>query len=205
MRKSDRLPEGHPHHQHKFNPANVARLENPARRDLFPLGATLDRITLPAAPVILDVGTGSGFFLADLRERAGPAGRVIGCDSSPEMFEIVCRKVQGNGWENVEILLSEEALVPLPPASVDLACLFFVFHELAEAGATLAELRRITRPGGHLWIVDWNKGPREMGPPPNEVPSLADIARLVGAAGWKIEESGEPSRFCVQLLAQPKP
>ena len=54
---------------------------------------SLVRSRLAAAPGerILDVGCGPGFLSAELQQEVGPAGTVVGVDSSPAMLALAAR------------------------------------------------------------------------------------------------------------------
>ncbi len=63
----------------------------------------LVRSCLTAVPGerILDAGCGPGFFCAELQEEVGPAGSVVGVDSSPAMLALAARRCEGR--ENVKL------------------------------------------------------------------------------------------------------
>ncbi|MDQ3587049.1 MAG: methyltransferase domain-containing protein [Actinomycetota bacterium] len=94
---------------------------------------------------ILDFGCGPGRFLRQLRAIA-PGARLCGVDQDMEAI----------AWIRSELPFVETAVggplppLPLPEGSFDLTIVFSVFTHLDEAyqDAWLAELRRLTRPGG---------------------------------------------------------
>ena len=53
---------------------------------------------------VLDVGCGTGLNFGLLADAVGPAGTVIGLDSSPEMLRMVRRRVEANRWSTVRLV-----------------------------------------------------------------------------------------------------
>src|SRR5947209_13737135 len=77
----------------------------------------LVRSSLAAAPGerILDVGCGPGFFCAELQEQVGPAGLVVGVDSSPAMLDLAARRCEGR--KNVQLHEADATSLPVEDAS----------------------------------------------------------------------------------------
>src|SRR5690606_30145143 len=56
---------------------------------------------------------------------------------------------------------------PLPGGRCDAALLANVLHEVEDVGHLMAELRRVLRPGGRGFVLDWSpQAPAGVGPPP---------------------------------------
>jgi arsenite methyltransferase len=117
----------------------------------------LVRSSLAAAPGehILDVGCGPGFFCAELYEQVGPAGLVVGVDSSPAMLDLAARRCEGRN--NLKLHKADATSLPVEDASFDGAVCVQVLEYVADVPAGLAELYRAVRPGGRVvvWDVDW--------------------------------------------------
>jgi ubiquinone/menaquinone biosynthesis C-methylase UbiE len=95
----------------------------------------------------LDVGTGAGalaFALAPL------VREVVGLDPVPELLELARQRTQ----PNTEFVEGDGAALPFPGASFDLAGTHRTLHHVAEPERVVAELARVTRPGGHVLVVD---------------------------------------------------
>ena len=117
----------------------------------------LVRSSLAAAPGerILDVGCGPGFFCAELQEQVGPAGLVVGVDSSPAMLDLAARRCEGR--KNVQLHEADATSLPVEDASFDGAVCVQVLEYVADIPAGLSELYRALRPGGRVvvWDVNW--------------------------------------------------
>lgn len=86
--------------------------------------------------------------------------------------------------------LSEENRTPLPDASVDLALLAFVLHELDAPLAFLTEARRVLRPGGRLVVLEWVPRVEAMGPPLDERLPIDQSRETLRRAGFTVLEEG---------------
>lgn len=95
----------------------------------------------------LDVGTGAGalaFALApDVRE-------VVGLDPVPELLELARERA----LSNTEFVEGDGAALPFPDASFDLAGTHRTLHHVPRPDSVVAELARVTRPGGRVLVVD---------------------------------------------------
>ncbi len=53
---------------------------------------------------VVDLGCGTGLSLPYLVAAVGPGGRVIGVDASPDMLVRARWRIEGAGWQNVELV-----------------------------------------------------------------------------------------------------
>ena len=106
----------------------------------------------PAASAI-DVGAGTGV----LAERLADTGiDVVALDPFPGMLEQLRRRRPG-----MQTVVAHGEAIPFPDNSFDLAYSVAVMHHIADPGKvrrTLAEMVRVTRPGGRILI--WDHNPR---------------------------------------------
>jgi ubiquinone/menaquinone biosynthesis C-methylase UbiE len=93
---------------------------------------------------ILDAGCGAGPLLAALRDRGAI---VTGFDSSAGMLEVARRRLGDDADLHVADLGSS---LPFPDDTFDDVTASLVLHYLEDWGPTLAELRRVLKPGGRL-------------------------------------------------------
>lgn len=185
---------------HKFNLEHADRLDNSERLALFTPEVFLPHLDLPPFPVVADIGTGTGFYLPVLSRLAGPAGMVWALDAQPEAVRLAERKARDLGLRNVEVVPSSEESLPLPDASIDLALLAFVFHELEQPGPLFADLARVLRPGGTVGIAEWNTADRDQGPPASEILDLAATREFFREHGFRETWSDTSGRYCNLFL-----
>jgi demethylmenaquinone methyltransferase/2-methoxy-6-polyprenyl-1,4-benzoquinol methylase len=106
---------------------------------------------------VLDLATGSGdvaFALAD----ALPRARLTGMDFCVPMIEQALTKRVGNPrWEAVEFRPGDGLALPLPSASVDAVTVAFGLRNMADRHRALQEMRRVLRPGGRLFVLEFSQ------------------------------------------------
>jgi SAM-dependent methyltransferase len=110
---------------------------------------------VPGARVV-DLGCGPGTFLADLAERAGPAGRVAGVDDAEEAVRTAGALVEQLGLAGrVDIVRARIEDTGLAAGSFDVA---FMRNVLVHNGPSLSMVLRhaaaLLRPGGHLLAAE---------------------------------------------------
>ncbi len=179
---------------HKFDVAHRAYLDSDERRSYLDAAAILKAFGVRAGMRMADVGSGTGFFAIPAAALVGPKGRVYAVDLSAEMLEDLQGKLRKAPVANLEALRSTEARIPLPDASVDLAFMACVLHELDGPG-TLLEARRILRPRGQLAVVDWKKEDMEFGPPKAHRLDEREAAAVLAAAGFDVTRTFEAGAY----------
>jgi malonyl-CoA O-methyltransferase len=103
--------------------------------------------------VVLDAGCGSGRYMLHALRRG--ATRVTGVDLSPEMLERAdMALIDARHGATVELRQGSLMALPVPDASADLTVCGLVIGHLENLERPLAELRRVTRPGGRLLCSD---------------------------------------------------
>lgn len=105
--------------------------------------AELNQLPLPADAVILDAGCGSGRTLEELVSY----GEVHGIELDPSAAEVA----RGRGCGEVRTGRLEE--LPWDEPTFDLITCLDVIEHTPDDRATLAELRRVCKPGGWLLVT----------------------------------------------------
>jgi SAM-dependent methyltransferase len=106
--------------------------------------AVLDALDLTGAETIADVGCGNGIYLAELGRR-GHRGGQLGVDASPGMLTAARAKSPAAGFA-----VGDAVALPLRDGAVDLALAMHMLYHLPEPAGAIAELRRVTKPGGRV-------------------------------------------------------
>lgn len=107
--------------------------------------------------VILEPGSGMGFFTLELARMAGPTGRVVAVDLQPRMLSGLERRASRAGLlDRIEMRLAEPGRLGIADLAgrVDLALALHVVHEVPDAGRFFVELFESLRPGGQLLFVE---------------------------------------------------
>jgi ubiquinone/menaquinone biosynthesis C-methylase UbiE len=106
---------------------------------------------LPRNLTLADVGCGTGSLTFEL---ARFARKVIAVDLSKEMLRRASAAAEERELDNVRFRHGDALDLPLDSRSVDAAFSVMVLHFLLQPERAIAELCRITRPGGSVILVD---------------------------------------------------
>ncbi|MGH3676825.1 MAG: class I SAM-dependent methyltransferase [Mycobacterium sp.] len=108
----------------------------------------INRLQLRPGDHVLDMGCGTGASFAALRAAVGPTGRVTGVELTEEMTAIARRHIADQGWDNVEVIVGDATVAPLPN-DVD-GILFFLVHDLTRLPAVVHRAVDAGRPGARV-------------------------------------------------------
>jgi SAM-dependent methyltransferase len=103
---------------------------------------------------VLDLGSGAGNDCFVARHEAGPDGRVIGVDFTPEMIAKARANAQQLGYANVEFREGDIEQLPLSDAMVDVVVSNCVLNLVPDKKKAFSEIFRVLKPGGHFSISD---------------------------------------------------
>jgi len=112
---------------------------------------------LKAGQSVADVGAGSGYYTELLSREVGPAGKVIATDIQPGMIQLLRKRIESRGLDNVEPVLSTEDDPRLPENALDLILLVDVYHEFSQPQKMLRKLRTALKPGGRMVLLEFRK------------------------------------------------
>jgi SAM-dependent methyltransferase len=157
--------------------------------------------------VVADVGCGTGRALPVLRDAVGPAGTVLGVDVTAEMLEAARHRAEDCG---AGLLLADALRLPLADAALDAVFGAGLLPHLPDPAAGLAELARVTRPGGTL-VLFHPVGRAALAARQGRVLSDGDtlaegrLGELLAATGWvRFHHEDAAARF-LALAARSDP
>ncbi|MFQ5954857.1 MAG: ArsR/SmtB family transcription factor [Kiloniellales bacterium] len=108
---------------------------------------------------LLDVGTGTGRMLRLLGKRAEHA---VGIDLSREMLAIARANLDRAGLRNCLVRQADMYQLPFADQSFDAAVIHQVLHYAEQPAAVLAEVARVLRAGGRLYVIDFGPHHQEV-------------------------------------------
>jgi ubiquinone/menaquinone biosynthesis C-methylase UbiE len=163
----------------------------------------------------LDLGSGTGRFAPALAAAFGP---VTGVEPADEMRRIA----RAADHPGVEYLSGSAKAIPLPGGSVDYTLMFLVWHHVRDQARAAAELARVTRPGGvvflrsqfrdHMPRLWWLEHfPHGLETDAAIFQPLADVEAVFAGAGWQVAgfakltepSAGTRAEKLVQLRLRP--
>jgi demethylmenaquinone methyltransferase/2-methoxy-6-polyprenyl-1,4-benzoquinol methylase len=114
----------------------------------------VERIAVHRPSSILDVATGTAGVAIALASATD--ARITGVDISHEMLERGRQRVAKAGLvDRVTLQPARAESVPFPPQSFDAVTFTYLLRYVADPAATVAELARVLRPGGHMASLDF--------------------------------------------------
>lgn len=102
---------------------------------------------------VLDAGTGTGEDAQEMAKLVVPGGQVVGLDFSQIMIEEAERRVQDASLP-VRFVRGDIQRLPFEPATFDRCYADRLFIHLPDPQLALAELVRVTKPGGLILIAE---------------------------------------------------
>ena len=150
---SEQLPDGSIEPARYTHGHSAAVLNAHSRRGAADSAAYL-LAHLRAGMDLLDVGCGPASITADLAARVAP-GRVVALDAAAGALEAARATLRERGLsEQVEVTSGDVMALPFEDASFDVVHAHQVLQHLADPVGALAEMRRVTRPGGIVAVRD---------------------------------------------------
>lgn len=112
---------------------------------------------VPTGAEVLDVGTGPGVLLVELAERR-PDLSVTGVDLSTDMVAAAQRNLRGFG-DRARARVADVTRLPFDDGAFDVIVTSFSMHHWDDPEAATPELARVLRPGGRLYVYDFDGAP----------------------------------------------
>jgi demethylmenaquinone methyltransferase/2-methoxy-6-polyprenyl-1,4-benzoquinol methylase len=108
---------------------------------------------------VLDLATGSGDVAFALARRLPGAIRVVGMDfCAPMLVEAEAKRAAlPRIRDRVRFEQGDALQIPSDAGSFDAVTIAFGLRNVADRAACLAEMRRVLRPGGHLFILEFSQ------------------------------------------------
>jgi SAM-dependent methyltransferase len=129
-------------------------LERPSRASEERPELLVEELHLQPGMTVADIGAGSGYLSRRMAPIIG-RGRIFAVDVQPQMVALLTELSQKPEFKNIVPILGDTEDVKLPLASLDLAVLVDVYHELAYPYEVMQSLIRALRPGGRVVLVEY--------------------------------------------------
>ena len=126
----------------------------------------MDRLDIKAGARVADIGAGSGYYVIRLARRVGASGKVFAEDVNAKYQKALGERLARENVAGVTLILGTANDPSLPPASVDVALLSHMYHEIENPFEFLYRLVPALAPGAKVGIIDVDKPTQDHGTPP---------------------------------------
>ena len=185
---------------HRFQSAEqwAKEFDDPARDEWQKPAEVVAAMRLEPGMTVADLGAGTGYFEPLLSRGVGAAGVVLALDVEPDMVRYLGERAQREHLANVRPALVATDDPKLAAQSVDRILVVDVWHHIDARDAYVAKLRDALKPGGKVFVVDFEPDAKH-GPPPKHRLSSATVERELAAAGLAAETLTEalPEQYIV--------
>jgi demethylmenaquinone methyltransferase/2-methoxy-6-polyprenyl-1,4-benzoquinol methylase len=102
----------------------------------------------------VDVACGSGSLTRELARAVGRGGDVVGVDVSAGMLDVARRRAARGDAPEPRYVEGDALALPVPDAAADAVTIAFGLRNMADYGRCIAEMGRVTRPGGRVVVLE---------------------------------------------------
>jgi demethylmenaquinone methyltransferase/2-methoxy-6-polyprenyl-1,4-benzoquinol methylase len=107
---------------------------------------------------VLDLATGSGDVAFALADGLPPPTRLTGMDfCQPMLDEAVLKRSASSRWAKIEFTQGDGMALPLGDGTFDAVTISFGLRNMADRHKALTEMRRVLRPGGRLFVLEFSQ------------------------------------------------
>jgi precorrin-6B methylase 2 len=114
----------------------------------------LENMGLNPQSVVADIGAGTGYYTFRIAPKV-PDGKVYAVEVQDAFVEALTKTKEELGLTNVEVVKGSSQEVNLPDASLDLAIMVDVYHELEYPQEMLQAIYKALKPNGKLLLLEY--------------------------------------------------
>jgi SAM-dependent methyltransferase len=182
------------HEQYRTSGNLQARIDFHIRFRTNPYGWQLwvfDRLRLPPAARILEIGCGAGSLWLENRSRVPAGWEVTLSDLSAGMLD-QARRGLGSGLGTSRLAALDAQALPLPGGHFDAVIANHMLYHVPDRPRALAEIRRVLRPGGRVYAATGGR---------DQFRELIALVRRFDP-GLDLEEGRGPDSFLLETGAE---
>jgi ubiquinone/menaquinone biosynthesis C-methylase UbiE len=143
----------------------------------------LKKIELKHGEVVLDLGSGAGYFSIAAATSVGIEGKVYAIDVDEKAISVLNKIIEEKNISNLEALNEDVTQnISVPKKSIDVCLMVNVLHGFVanqEVDAVIRVVHPVLKDGARLLIIDFKKSLTTPGPPQEIRLSPEDVAVLL--------------------------
>lgn len=164
-------------------------LDRPERKAEEGLDQLIDQLQLKPGMKIGDIGAGTGRLSVLMAGRVQPEGQIWAVDVQPEMVSYLQTRASKLGKHQLIVGLSSATNPNLPAATLDLAIMVDVYHELEFPREFLQNLMKSVKPGGQIVFVEYRANDKTVPIKPVHTMSVDQVKREAQDIGLHFERA----------------
>ncbi|MBX7076830.1 MAG: methyltransferase domain-containing protein [Methanobacteriaceae archaeon] len=177
-------------------PKNGHRIQGFSSETFIDAKELLESLDLEGSEVFMDLGCGDGHIAMEAVEMLNDDATVIAMDMYKPSIIDLHKDVDEQDIENLIPILGDiTSKTELDDDSVDVMLMLNVYHHFNAArkvDEALSEIKRITKPGGRVCVMDYKKQEVRHGPPYQMRVDSEDVKKAFVDNGFKfISEDNE--------------
>lgn len=151
---------------------------------------SIGKLPINAASIVADIGAGTGYYTFRIAKKV-PQGKVYAVEVQDEFIQYLNQKKKELGQQNVQVIKGTATSPNLPDASVDLAIMVDVYHELLYPHEVLQALHKTLKPGGKLLLLEYRAEDPTIEIKELHKLSVAQANKELAANGFKLYQRSE--------------
>ncbi|AMQ56168.1 class I SAM-dependent methyltransferase [Algoriphagus sanaruensis] len=165
-------------------------LERRSREQEESVSMAIKNLPVSESSVVADIGAGSGYYTFKIAPKV-PQGKIFAVEIQDQAINYLKAKSKELGFSNVIPVMGTEKSPNLPVASVDLAIMVDVYHELEFPVEMLAAIKKSLKPGGKLLLIEYRGEDPAIAIKPLHKMTVKQAEKELEANGFKLVENGK--------------
>jgi demethylmenaquinone methyltransferase/2-methoxy-6-polyprenyl-1,4-benzoquinol methylase len=113
-------------------------------------------LNLKPGDTVIEIACGTGLNFSFLQNAIGPTGKIIGIDITDKMLERAQRRIEQNGWTNIELIKTDAAEYMFPEGINGIISVFAITL-IPEYAQIIKNGSRALAKGGRFAILDFKE------------------------------------------------
>ncbi len=126
----------------------------------------MDQLNIAPGVRVADIGAGEGYYAVRLAARLGSSSTIYATDVEAKFLKRLEARLKREAIRGVTLVLGASGDPRLPTASIDVAILAHMYHEIASPYEFMYRLRAALAPSARVGIVEVDKPTQDHGTPP---------------------------------------
>lgn len=164
-------------------------LERPERKSEEGLDRLIELLQLKPGMKVGDIGAGTGRLSMLMLHRVKPEGQVWAVDIQPEMVSQLQSRSKLLGKNHLVVSQSSSTSPNIPTATLDLAIMVDVYHELEFPREFLQQVIQSVKPGGQVIFVEYRANDKSVPIKALHTMTVAQVRKEAQDAGLLFERS----------------